>query len=412
MTSARPYPAAALFGRLLDHANRHDPYPYFAELTREPIWQLDAHTWLVSGHCEISALLRDPRLSAQDAAPADGPSGPLGSDGRPFRGPFLLLDPPHHDALRAQTVHQFTPRILGMRPRIEAMVAGLLDQHGGSGPGEIDVVASLAYPLPVAVICALLGVPPEEEPVFHSFAGRLTRALDPVETLSKQEIAELEVTRADWLAYLLPMIEERRAAPATDLISGLLTDGDPATRMVDVELAATLGLLLIAGHETTVNLIANGTLALLRNPDVLARLRADPGLAPAVVEEVLRFDPPVQMNGRHTTADIRVAGQVVPAGDRVTLMLAAGNRDPRRFAAPDRFWPERTGNAHLAFGGGVHYCLGAALARMEGQAALTAIATRLSIPRPVADPPPYRPNMLLRGPEELRVAHDGITPTG
>lgn len=406
MSTTHVYPAAAAYGRLLDHANRHNPYPHFAELAREPVLQLDEHTWLVSRHADITALLRDPRLSAQ--GPAD-PSAPAGSDGKPFQGAFLMQDPPHHDTLRAQTMHQFVPRILGMRPHIEAKVTGLLDQHSGKATGEIDIVASLAYPLPVGVICTLLGVPAEEEPVFHTFAGRLTRALDPIETLSEQEIADLEVTRRDWRAYLMPMIEQRRTKPGTDLISGLLTDGEPVTRMNTIELATTLGLLLIAGHETTVNLVANGTLALLRNPDVLDRLRADPAMAPAVVEEVLRYDPPVQMNGRHTTADVRVADQVVPAGDRIVMLLAAGNRDPYRFADPDRFWPERPNNAHLSFGGGAHYCLGAALARMEAEAALTAIATRLNNPRPVTDPPPYRPNMLLRGPAELRVAYDRIT---
>jgi cytochrome P450 len=408
MTSTHPYPAAAAYGRLLDHVNRHNPYPHFAELAEQPIQQLDEHDWLVTRHADITALLRDPRLSAQGPAPSD-PNVPLGSDGKPFRGPLLFLDPPHHDTLRQRTMAQFVPRILGMRPRIEAMVGDLLDRHAGTGAGEMDIVAALAYPLPVGVICALLGVPPEEEPVFHSFAGRLTRALDPVETLTEQEIAQLAATQRDWRAYLMPMIEQRRAEPGPDLISGMLAEGEPATRMNTVELAVTLGLLLIAGHETTVNLVANGTLALLRNPDVLDRLRADPDLAPAVAEEVLRYDPPVQMNGRHTTADVVVAGQVVPAGDHVQLLLAAGNRDPRRFIDPDRFWPERPGNAHLAFGGGVHYCLGAALARMEGQAALTAIATRLSNPRLVVDPPPYRPNMLLRGPEELRVGYDAVT---
>ena len=400
------YPAAVPYGRLLDHANRHDPYPHFAELAGEPVQRLDESTWVVTGHAEISALLRDPRLSAQNEV---DPRAPAGSDGKPVRGPFLVQDPPHHDTLRAQTMHQFVPRILGMRPRIEATVARLLDRY--VGPGEMDVVQALAYPLPVAVICELLGVPEEEEPVFHSFAARLTRALDPVETLTEQEVADLAVTRAEWRAYLLPMIGRRQAAPGTDLISGMLTEGDPATRMTTVELAVTLGLLLIAGHETTVNLIANGTLALLRDPDVLDRLRADPDLVDLVVEEVLRHDPPVQQTSRRATADVRVAGRVVPAGDKVVLLLPAGNRDPRRFPDPDRFWPERPDNAHLAFGGGVHYCLGAALARMEGQAVLGALAARLTGPRLVVDPPPYRANMLLRGPAELRMAFDDVMPS-
>jgi cytochrome P450 len=408
MTSnTRVYPAAAAYAQLLDYANRHDPYPYFAELAEEPIRQLDEHRWIVTRHADITALLRDPRLSAQNPLPED-PKIPLGSDGKPFRGPFLVLDPPHHDTLRGLTMHQFVPRILGMRPRIEAMVKDLLDQHCGAGAGQFDVVDSLAYPLPVGVICALLGVPREEEPVFHSFAGRLTRALDPIETLSDEEIAGLQVTREQWRDYLTPMIMQRATDPGDDLISGLLTDGDPAGRMNAIELGTTLGLLLIAGHETTVNLVANGTLALLRNPDALDRLRADPDLAPAVLEEVLRYDPPVQMTGRTATADILVAGQVVPAGDQIELMLAAGNRDPGRFADPQRFWPERPNNAHLSFGGGVHYCLGAALARMEGQAALAAIATRLVNPRLVVDPPVYRENMLLRGPEVLEVSYDAV----
>jgi cytochrome P450 len=394
------YPAAVPYRRLLDHANRHNPYKYFAELAGEPIQRLDDHTWIVSGHAEISLLLRDPRLSAQDEV---DPRAPSGSDGKPVRGPFLMQDPPHHDTLREQTMHQFVPRILGMRPHIETTVASLLDRY--VGPGEMDVVEALAYPLPVAVICELLGVPTEEEPVFHSFATRLTRALDPVETLTEREAADLAKTRAEWREYLLPMIGRRQASPGTDLISGLLTEGGMNT----VELAITLGLLLIAGHETTVNLIANGTLALLRNPDVLDRLRADPHLVDLVVEEVLRHDPPVQQTHRRTTADVRVADRVVPAGNKLVLLLPAANRDPRRFTDPDQFWPERPNNAHLAFGGGAHYCLGAALARMEGQAALGALAARLTNPRLIADPPPYRPNMLLRGPAELRIAFDDMT---
>ncbi|HWC80577.1 MAG TPA: cytochrome P450 [Pseudonocardiaceae bacterium] len=407
MTAATNYPGATAYRQILDQANRHNPYPYFAELSRVPIQRLDADNWLVSSHEAITRLLRDPRMSAEDRD-IDTTGAPLGSDGKPVTGPFLFRDPPHHNTLRQQTMYQFAPRIMGMRPRIEALVTGLLDRRLGDGPGQLDVVAELAYPLPVGVICELLGVPPEDEPVFHSFAGRLTKALDPEETLTEQEIAELAVTQREWRAYLMPMIARRGAHPGPDLISALLTDGDPATRMTLVELGITLGLLLIAGHETTVNLVANGTLALLRDPEALARLRADPELAPAVVEEVLRYDPPVQLTGRRATADIEVDGHTVRAGEHVSLLLAAGNRDPRRFADPETFWPERPNNAHLAFGGGVHYCFGAALARMEAQAALTAIATRLDNPRLVDDPPRYRPNTTLRGPAELPVAYDAL----
>jgi cytochrome P450 len=408
MTTAMDDPAAAAYRQILDPANRHDPYPYFAELRRAPIHRLDADEWVVSTHEEISRLLRDPRMSVEDPA-ADAGDAPAGSDGRPVTGPFLFRDPPHHDTLRRQTMARFAPRIMGMRPQIETLVAGLLDKRTGEAPERLDVVAELAYPLPVGVICELLGVPPADEPIFHSFAGRLTKALDPKETLTEQEIAELTTTQREWREYLMPMIAQRSAHPGSDLISALLTEGDEATRMTLLELGITLGMLLIAGHETTVNLVANGTLALLRNPDVLARLRANPDLAPAVVEEVLRYDPPVQLTGRRATADIQVAGHTVRAGQHVTLLLAAGNRDPRRFADPDAFWPERPDNAHLAFGGGVHYCFGAALARMEAQAALTAIATRVQNPRLVDDPPRYRPNTILRGPAELLINYDALT---
>jgi len=408
MTTTQPYPSAPIYERILDPANRHDPYPLYAELSADPLHQLDEHTWLVTRHDDIARLLRDPRMSVSDpqGQPLDPPL--LGSDGTPFRGGFLVLDPPHHDTLRKQTMHQFIPRILGLRHNIEELVQQLLDAKG-QGPGVIDIVTELAYPLPVGVICELLGVPRSEEPVFHRFAELLTRGLDPEESLSEQEKADLAVGRREWREYLIPMIAQRQAEPGTDLISGMLAEGDPETRMNAIELGSTLGLLLIAGHETTVNLVTNGVLTLLRNPGALDRLRADPDLAPGVVEEVLRYDPPVQMTSRHATAPIRVAGQIIPTGDRIRMMLAAANRDPHRFADPERFDPARLDNAHLAFGGGVHYCLGAALARIEAQTALSAIATRLINPRLLDDPPVYRPNMILRGPAGLRVAYDGIT---
>ncbi len=406
MTSTQ-YPVTAIYDSILDPANRHDPYPYYAELVTEPLHRLDEHVWLVTQYSDIARLLRDPRMSVRDPQQPTIDPVPLGSDGTPFHGPFLVMDPPHHDTLRRQTMHQFIPRILGLRPHIERLVHGLLDAEGHDA-GVIDIVTDLAYPLPVGVICELLGVPRSEEPVFHTFAERLTRGLDPEESLSEQERAELAVTRVEWREYLTPMIARRHSDPGDDLISGLLAEGDADTRMNAVELGATLGMLLIAGHETTVNLVTNGVLTLLRNPGALERLHADPDLAPAVVEEVLRYDPPVQMTGRHATAPIQVAGQTIPAGDHIRLLLAAGNRDPRRFTDPGRFDPDRPDNAHLGFGGGVHYCLGAALARMEAQTALSAIAARVRNPRLLADPPVYRPNMLLRGPVRLEVAHDGI----
>jgi cytochrome P450 len=189
-----------------------------------------------------------------------------------------------------------------------------------------------------------------------------------------------------------------------------LANADPARRMEDMDLMATGVLLLVAGHETTVNLIANGTLTMLRHPHLLARMRDDPSTAPRFVEELLRMEPPVQyLPNRIAMADIEIGGTTIPKGSRVVLLLAAASRDPDRFADPDVFDPDRPDNQHYGFGGGIHYCFGAPLARLEGQLALTAFARRVQNPRLVEDPPPYRPSPVLRGPLHLKVDIDGIS---
>ncbi|GGU70783.1 cytochrome P450 [Streptomyces albospinus] len=401
MTTTLPDTATDLFAHALRYENRADPYPYYTRMLRQPVTCMDDGTWLVSGHREISQLLHDPRISADRLNP-DAP--------KPAARSLLVLDPPRHDQLRRLVTQEFIPRIMGMRDHLDTLVARLLDAHRSDRPGQWDVVADLAYPLPVTVICELLGVPREDEAVFGSLARRLTRGLDPIDTQTEDELRELQQAREELVQYLEGLIARRRAAPGDDLLSGLMFGTDPAGGMGPVDLRVTLGLLLIAGHETTVNLIANGTLALLRHPDALARLRTDPDLATPLVEEVLRYDPPVQMSGRSTLADIDIAGTTIPRGARVRLMLAAGNRDPRRFPDPDRFVPDRPDNTHLGFGGGLHYCIGATLARAEAQIALTALARRLESPRLLADPPPYRENAILRGPEQLPVSFERLGP--
>ncbi|MFJ9850430.1 cytochrome P450 [Streptomyces sp. NPDC101150] len=394
--------ASDLFTQALRYEHRADPYPHYEQLLRQPVVRMDDGTWLVSGHREISLLLRDPRISADRLPPEHQ---------RPIRKSLLVEDPPRHDQLRRLVTQQFVPRVMGMRDHIDALVTGLLDAHTGDRPGQLDVVADLAYPLPVTVICELLGVPREDESLFGSLARRLTRGLDPIDTQTEDEIRELLAARAELQQYLEGLIARHgAAAPGDDLLSGLMHGQGPDGPMDPVDLRVTLGLLLIAGHETTVNLIANGTLALLRHPEALARLRTDPDLATPLVEEVLRYDPPVQMSGRSTLADIDVSGTTIPKGSRIRLLLAAGNRDPRRFADPSRFVPDRPDNAHLGFGGGIHYCIGAALARAEAGIALTALARRLESPRLVADPPPYRENAILRGPERLPVSFTRLVP--
>jgi cytochrome P450 len=213
--------------------------------------------------------------------------------------------------------------------------------------------------------------------------------------------------------YLNGLADARARQPGDDLISGLLTSTGPHGRMSREDLVINSVLLLVAGHETTVNLITNGMLTLLRHPDVLGRMRHEPDLSITLVEELLRYEPPVHfLPNRVTLADIDIdiAGTTIPAGSLVTLVLAAGSRDPARFPDPDRFDPDRADNQHLGFGSGIHYCFGAPLARVEAQVALPALARRLENPRLVTDPPPYRPNPVLRGPRHLLVEFDAVAP--
>jgi cytochrome P450 len=393
--------AAELFAQILDPANRPDPYPLYARLRETPVAPLADGYFAVSNYADVAALLHDPRMS-KDQRKTDLP---LTAAQRLEPRPFLFLDPPEHDRLRRLVMHQFTPaRVDALHDRIVALVDGLLDAHRDQS--RIDVVDDLAYPLPVTVICELLGVPREDESRFHVWADTLAHSVDPdpgQKTDQAAIFAGLELRD-----YMQKLVAERHAHPRDDLLSGLAAGEDPAGRMDDANLVVTMILLLIAGHETTVNLIANGALTLLRNPAELERLRDQPERAIRVVEEVLRFEPPVQFISRFALADIEIGGVTIPRGSGIRLMLAAANRDPARFANPDRFDSDRPDNEHLGFSGGIHYCVGAPLARIEGQVALAALARRLVNPRLVEDPPPYRPNAVLRGPSHLLVEVDQL----
>ncbi|ONH25985.1 cytochrome P450 [Pseudofrankia asymbiotica] len=406
----------SVFDQVLDHSNRADPYPLYAELRRTPVSRADDGGFVVSTYAEIVALLHDPRLSSdprnrsdREALAPDGATGPLPPS-------FIALDPPEHDRIRRLLTRHFGPphnpdRVIRLLPEITEITGGLVD--GLAGRDQVDLVDGFAYPLPVTVICRLLGVPREDEPRFRVWAGAVVEATDP----ATGDLATRRDRRTRALAelgeYLGGLADAHRRDPGDDILSGLATDAaaDARGRLSRGELMINTALLLIAGHETTVNLIANGMLALLRHPDVAHRLARQPDLASRVVEEVLRHDPPVQFLGNRGALDeIEIAGTVIPRGAPVTLALAAGNRDPAHVADPDRFDPDRRYIEHLGFGGGVHYCFGAPLARIEAQIALTELVRRLRNPRLVADPPPYRPSPLLRGPRQLLVAVDGVAP--
>ncbi|MFF8375738.1 cytochrome P450 [Streptomyces sp. NPDC015661] len=407
-----------LLHQILDYANRADPYPIYEELRKTPVHHDGDGPYVISTYYEIRSLLHDPRISSDARNLASSSADPLAEQApeeSALPPGFLRLDPPEHDRMRRMTNRHFGPphsprRVDGMRPELHDIVAGLID--GFDDPGRIDLVEEFSYPFPVTVICRLLGVPREDEARFHTWADTLAASLDPDPDADPADRGKgAHEARMQLGMYLAGLIEERRKNPGDDMLSQLATAKGQDGPMTTMELLSTAALLLIAGHETTVNLITNGMLTLLRNPDVLQRLRAEPRLAVPIVEELLRFEPPVQLLPQRTTlADIEVRGVTIPKGSTLWLVLASGNRDSQRFENPDRFDPDRPDIQHLGLGSGIHSCFGAPLARLEAQLALSELARRLDNPRLLEDPPPYRQNAVLRGPRHLRIACDGIRP--
>ncbi|WP_328334773.1 cytochrome P450 [Streptomyces sp. NBC_00455] len=393
-------PHEELFAQVLDQDSRSNPYPLYTALRARPVSRQTDGTWVVSGYEEINALLHDPRISSDLHNANRAPLTKVNPS-------LIVQDPPGHDRLRGAVMAQFTPAVVeSFRHEVRRLVDGLVDAVGSRT--RLDLVEEIAYPLPVSVICTLLGVPREDETRFHAWADTLARTLDNDPSLTQQEIGEINDASAELGRYLEELTRDRAQSPGEDLISGLLTGGRRSDPLKGSELVITTRLLLIAGHETTVNLITNGMLTLLRHPDILERFRGEPGLVVPMVEELLRYEPSVQFRHRATLADIEIGGTTIPRGSPVVLMLAAGSRDPRHFPDPNRFVPDRTPNDHFGFGGGIHYCIGAPLARLEAQIVLPELVRRLDNPRLVADPPHYRPTAALRGPRHLWLDVDGI----
>lgn len=398
----------ALLGRLLDPANRADPYPLHAGFRAAgPLALPGANLVVFSAFVDCEEVLRHP-ASASDRLKSTVAQREIaaGAVARPFGTPgFLFLDPPDHTRLRRLVSTAFVPRVVkALEPEIVSLVDSLLDAVAAKG--EFDVIADLAYPLPVAVICRLLGVPLEDEPRFSRASALLAQSLDPFVTVTGQAAqgAEDRLEAGLWLrGYLRELIAKRRVEPRDDLISGLIAAEEAGDQLTEDEIVATCNLLLVAGHETTVNLIANAILAMLRHPAVWDVLAADPQRVSAVTEETLRYDPPVQLVGRIAAEEITVNGVTVPKGDSMLLLLAAAHRDPDAFDRADTFDPDRAQIRHLGFGKGPHFCLGAPLARLEAAVALSAVTARFPHARLAAEPV-YKPNLTLRGMETLSIA--------
>jgi cytochrome P450 len=399
--TAPPSLANSFFQGAMSPEFRENPYPYYERFRgTRPLLQVAETIWFAMGHAEVTALLRHPRVSTDEsqATSEKAKSSPAAKSHS-----MLFLDPPEHTRLRNLVARAFTPRrIEALRATTETIAAELVDGLAARG-GEAELIEAFAYPLPVRVICALLGVPPADEAIFTEWSRAIARGLDPSILRSPELDARIEQARQELRVYLGDLLAERRKVPGDDLLSALAAVDVDGDRISSAEVLALAVLLLVAGHETTVNLIGNGMLALLRAPEQLARLRREPALIGPAIDELLRFDGPVQITQRVVLEDMEVSGCPVKAGDEILLILGAANRDPAVFASPDTLDVTRDARRHVAFGGGIHHCLGAVLARMEGQIAFQALLDRFARIE-LAGTPLRRPTFTLRGLETLPIA--------
>jgi cytochrome P450/type IV secretory pathway TraG/TraD family ATPase VirD4 len=386
-----------------------DPWPLYEELRSvAPVYENSPGFWMLSRHADCLDVLRD-RQASSDVTRVDPsllpPSAvatlldtPSGVDTRPF----LFLDPPDHTRLRGLVQKAFTPRMIdSLRPRIGAIVDELLGT--ALERGRIDAVADFAYPLPVRIICEMLGVPTEDQGRFSAWSSVLARGLDPESALAEEDRQERAGAAMAFAEYFFALLADRRRAPGDDLLSQLVLAEESGDQLSEGELLSTAILLLVAGHETTVNLLSGGLLALLEQPDQLVRLRNEPALEQSAIDELLRYVSPVQRTGRWILHDVHPGGTTIPEGSFVTTLIASANRDPEIFSDPARLDLARRDNRHLGFGFGLHHCLGAPLARLESVIALPALLRRtqsIELDGPVS----YRANVVLRGLASLPVS--------
>jgi cytochrome P450 len=391
-----------------DPSFRADPYPSYRRLREEdPTHYSPLGFWVFTRFADCDAMLRDSRSSSDEqnsvlfqefvAANGENPMEAFVD----FR-PFLVRDPPDHTRLRSLVSKAFTPRTVeGLRPRADQLVTELLDRVAPRA--GMDIIEDLAYPLPVAIISEMIGVPAEDHAAFRGWSRALARGLDPDFILPPEALAAREEALGEFREYFRSLMAKRRDDPQPDLLSALIAVEEDGARLNEEELLGTLVLLLVAGHETTVNLIGNGCLALLRHPDQMGLLRADPGIIRAAVEELLRFDSPVQMTLRIALEDMEIGGVTVERGQAATVLLGAANRDPAVFADPDRLDLRRPDCRPLSFGFGIHHCLGAPLARLEASTALAQLVGRFPQLELAVDEPARTDQLVLRGLSSLPV---------
>jgi cytochrome P450 len=392
-------------------AFKRNPFAVYTQLLKtDPLQRiriLGRDAWLVTDYDDAESILKDNRISKDLSASPVVASKPHPDTDQAFfsniaswRRDLLTTDPPDHTRLRTLVTKAFTPTMIeALRPRIQQIADGLLD---AAQPQEsMDLIADFAFPLPITVISEMLGVPLADRDRFRAWTQVITVVPDTPEQQQASAAAQEE-----FVQYIRKLIAEKRAMPAGDLISSLIRAEENGDSLNEKELISMIWLLIVAGHETTVNLIGNGTLELLKHPDQMRLLRDDPSLIPTAVEELLRFTSPVDLStGRWAHEDIPIRDRVIHKGEAVFIALGATNMDPQAFPSPERLDVARKENKHLAFGKGIHYCLGAPLARLEGQIAFATLLRRLPGLRLAVDPDQliWKPSVILRGLTSLLV---------
>lgn len=411
--------AATAWAEAMKFANRPNPYPFFEELRKTPVAKVSEKTYVVTGYPEVAALAHDPRISSDIAL---SPSGLFGekqaqldaAEAAQARNLSMLTsDPPEHDTMRRQFMRHFGPPhtpdlIPSMAGFVVDLANELLDKVKTRGGTRMDAVEDFAYPIPVSVIFRVLGAPIADEGKFHGWVMDLMQGADVGPEADTEEgraaTAKAAASMAALNTYVNDLVERLSREPGPGLLSAVLHDDGPDGPVSIEAAAANAMLLLIAGHDSTVNTITNCIMTLLRNPGSWDLLRDNPDLIPRTIEEVQRLQSAVQFfPSRWATADIEIGGTRIPAGSAVFLVYAAANRDPRRFTNPDRFDPTRENNEHFGFGSGIHTCFGGPLARLEVNLALEVFLSRVRSPKLVVDPPPYRHNQVFRGPRHVWV---------
>ncbi|MBV9773821.1 MAG: cytochrome P450 [Gemmatimonadetes bacterium] len=392
---------------LLSAEARRDPYPLYERVRGASPVLHDPRTgtWMLFDYDSVKRALND----------HDAFSSVVSPPGSRTARWLLFSDPPRHTRLRALVTRAFTPRaVAALEPRIREITGGLLDRVVERG--EMELVADFSVPLPLMVIAEMLGAPVEDWPRFRRWSDAVMGLIHTVSGSPEAEraVSAFAAVHAEMEGYLAVLLEERRTAPREDLLSRLVEAEVDGERLDDEDLLGFFQLLLLAGHETTTNLIGNAVLSLVENPDQLARLRDTPGLVPSAVEEVLRHRSPVQAMFRVTRHEVELRGQTIPTGRLVLAMIGSANRDPARFPDPNRFDVARDPNPHVAFGHGIHFCIGAPLARLEARVALPALMETLAELEPAGDAP-WEPRQAfhVHGPERLplRFARRERTPT-